>query len=76
VAGFVTRPGDRIKSMLLAFLSVRVLGEWLSEPENVAQQHDDNSDFYDDGNRRRRRASDKPFVNDNCDVDDTPTVRS
>ena len=28
--GFVSRPGDRIKNTLLAFLSVRVLGEWLS----------------------------------------------
>jgi len=31
-AGFVSRPGDRIKNILLTFLSVRVFGEWLSEP--------------------------------------------
>ena len=30
-AGFVSRPGDRIKNSLLAFLSFRVLGEGLSE---------------------------------------------
>lgn len=31
-AGFVSPPGSRIKNTLLAFLSIRVLGEWLSEP--------------------------------------------
>ncbi len=31
-AGFVSRPGGRIKNSLLVFLCFRVLGEWLSEP--------------------------------------------
>ena len=31
-AGFVSPPGSRIKNTLLACLSIRVLGEWLSEP--------------------------------------------
>ena len=31
-AGFVSRPGSRIKNALLVFLCFRVLGEWLSEP--------------------------------------------
>lgn len=33
-AGFVSQPGSRIKNSLLAFLSIRVLGEWISEPNN------------------------------------------
>jgi len=35
-AGFVSRPGDRLKSVLLTFLSARILGEWLSEPVEQA----------------------------------------
>jgi len=40
--GFVSRPGDRIKNILLTFLSVRVFGEWLSEPlpENAKNRQD------------------------------------
>ena len=42
-AGFVSRPSDRIKNMLLTFLSVRVFGEWLSEPlpENANKNRND-----------------------------------
>uniref|UniRef100_A0A6V0ASH8 Uncharacterized protein n=2 Tax=Pseudo-nitzschia australis TaxID=44445 RepID=A0A6V0ASH8_9STRA len=56
-AGLVSRPGDRIKSVLLTLLSVRVLGEWLSEPVRAprtnpsgsSRHDDDDDDDYDDG---------------------------
>lgn len=32
-AGFISRPDDRIKNMLLTFLSVRVFGEWLTDDD-------------------------------------------
>ena len=57
--GFVSRPGDRIKNTLLAFLSVRVLGEWLSGPDRRDNR----------ARPRKDRASDVPR-NDEDDDDD------
>lgn len=59
--GFVSRPGDRIKNTLLAFLSVRVLGEWLSGP--------DRRDYR--ANPRKDRTPDVPWNDvDDCEDDE------
>lgn len=57
-AGFVSRPGSRIKNSLIVFLCFRVLGEWLSEPTRTySRKPAPRSPPRQE--RRRRRSSDK-----------------
>ena len=47
-AGFLSRPGNRLKNALLAVLSFRVLGEWLRGGVPSSGGGDDDDDDYDD----------------------------
>jgi len=58
-SGFVSRPGSRIKNSVLAFLSIRVLGEWLSEPNRRDDQRRP---------RRGRGSFEKEEDDDDCEA--------